>query len=229
MRRTEWLRPKQQRLAACLARRLGHKLRVQRLRVGGAGAAGFWEELGVRSPRLRRPRRMGEARLGQRGQIRGDVPALARRSRRGSGASTASASTGSRPTPRSRTSPATCTTFRSSGTRTASPTSPTIASTGICPSAPTRPRSSGKATIPPKSKHITYAELADEVGRFANVLHVARRQEGRPRHHLPADDPRGGLRDARLRAHRRDPFGGVRRLLARRARRPHRRRQVARS
>ena len=43
----------------------------------------------------------------------------------------------------------------------------------------------------------------------------ARRQEGRPRHHLPADDPRGGVRDARLRAHRRDPFGGVRRLLAR--------------
>ena len=50
----------------------------------------------------------------------------------------------------------------------------------------------------------------------------ARRQEGRPRHHLPADDPGGRLRDARLRAHRRDPLGGVRRLLARLARRPHR-------
>ena len=50
----------------------------------------------------------------------------------------------------------------------------------------------------------------------------ARRQEGRPRHDLPADDPRGGLRDAGLRAHRRGPFGRVRRLLARRARRPHR-------
>ena len=36
----------------------------------------------------------------------------------------------------------------------------------------------------------------------------------RPRHHLPADDPRGGLRHARLRAHRRHPLGGVRRLLA---------------
>ena len=48
------------------------------------------------------------------------------------------------------------------------------------------------------------------------------RREGRPRHHLPADDPGGGLRDARLRAHRRDPFGGVRRLLAGFARRPHR-------
>ena len=47
------------------------------------------------------------------------------------------------------------------------------------------------------------------------------RQEGRPRHHLPADDSGDGLRDARLRAHRRDPFGGVRRLLARVARRAH--------
>ena len=49
-----------------------------------------------------------------------------------------------------------------------------------------------------------------------------RRREGRPRHHLHADDPRGGLCDARLRAHRRDPFGRVRRLLAGFARRPHR-------
>ena len=51
----------------------------------------------------------------------------------------------------------------------------------------------------------------------------ARRQEGRPRHHLHADDPRGGHRHARLRAHRRHPLGRVRRLLARQPRRPHRR------
>ena len=50
----------------------------------------------------------------------------------------------------------------------------------------------------------------------------ARRQERRPRHHLSADDSRGGGRHARLRAHRRDPFSGVRRLLAGLARRPHR-------
>ena len=56
----------------------------------------------------------------------------------------------------------------------------------------------------------------------------ARRQEGRPRHHLPADDPRGGVRDARLRAHRRGPLGGVRRLLAGLARRPHRGCEVGR-
>ena len=49
-----------------------------------------------------------------------------------------------------------------------------------------------------------------------------RRQARRPHHHLFADDPRGRLRHARLRAHRRHPFGGVRRLLARGARRPHR-------
>ncbi len=43
----------------------------------------------------------------------------------------------------------------------------------------------------------------------------ARRAQGRPRHDLPADDSRGRGGDARLRAHRRDPLGGVRRLRAR--------------
>ena len=37
-------------------------------------------------------------------------------------------------------------------------------------------------------------------------------KQGRPRADLHADDPGGGVRDAGLRAHRRDPFGGVRRL-----------------
>ena len=179
---------------------------------------------------LRSSRGMGEARLGRRRQIRGDVRAARSRTRTGSGASTASASTGSSPTPRSRTPPSTRITSRSNGSRTASPTSPTIASTAICPSAPTRPRSSGKATIPTESQaHHLRASSPSEVGHFANVLKCARRQEGRPRHDLSADDPRGGLRDARLRADRRDPFDRVRRLLARRARRPHRGREVARS
>ncbi len=48
------------------------------------------------------------------------------------------------------------------------------------------------------------------------------REEGRPHHDLYADDPGSGLRDARLRAHRRGSFGGVRRLLARQPRGPHR-------
>ena len=45
-----------------------------------------------------------------------------------------------------------------------------IASTAICPSMPTASRSSGKATIRKTRASITYAELHDEVCRFANVL-----------------------------------------------------------
>ena len=41
----------------------------------------------------------------------------------------------------------------------------------------------------------------------------ARRREGRPGRDLPADDPRGGRRDARLRPDRRAALGRVRRLL----------------
>ena len=47
----------------------------------------------------------------------------------------------------------------------------------------------------------------------------------RPRRDLPADDPRGRRRDARLRAHRRAALGRVRRLLRRGAAQPHRRRR----
>ena len=88
--------------------------------------------------------------------------------------------------------------------------------------AATRPRSSGRATIRPRTRSITYRELHERVCRFANVLKAQRRQEGRPRHHLPADDPGGGLRHAGLRPHRRGAFGGVRRLLAGQPGRPHR-------
>ena len=49
-----------------------------------------------------------------------------------------------------------------------------------------------------------------------------RRRPRRYGHDLPADDPRGRLRDARLRASRRDPLGRVRRLLAGLAREPDR-------
>ena len=51
----------------------------------------------------------------------------------------------------------------------------------------------------------------------------ARRQEGRPRRHLHVDEHRGRGRDAGLRAHRRHPFGGLRRLLGAEPARPHRR------
>ncbi len=53
-----------------------------------------------------------------------------------------------------------------------------------------------------------------------------RRHQGRPRHPLHADGARGAVRDVCLRAHRRDPFGGVRRLRAERARDPPRRLQA---
>ena len=56
----------------------------------------------------------------------------------------------------------------------------------------------------PRSKRrITYRELHDEVCRFANVLKAHGVKQGRPGDHLPADDPRGRLRHARLRADRR--------------------------
>ncbi len=48
------------------------------------------------------------------------------------------------------------------------------------------------------------------------------RREGRPRHHLLADDSGSRVRHPRLRAHRRDPLGRVRRFLAGIAGRPHR-------
>jgi hypothetical protein len=63
---------------------------------------------------------------------------------------------------------------------------------------------------PNDDKHITYRE-AHEPGQCHEG---ARRPEGRPGHHLHADGSRGGLCHAGLRAHRRDPLGGVRRLLA---------------
>ncbi len=52
----------------------------------------------------------------------------------------------------------------------------------------------------------------------------SRGRQGRPGHHLHADDSRGDRGDAGLRAHRRDPFGGFRRLRRQGARHPHRRR-----
>ena len=111
---------------------------------------------------------------------------------------------------------------RSNGSRTAHSTSPTTASTGISPSAATRSRSSGKATIPHETEAHHLSRAARRGLPLRQCAEGPRRQEGRPRHHLHADDPGGGLRHAGLRPHRRDPFGGVRRLLARFARRPHR-------
>ena len=78
---------------------------------------------------------------------------------------------------------------------------------------------------PGDTRTITYAELLAEVQRFANVLKGLGVQQGRPGQHLHADDPRAAGRRAGLRPHRRRPLGRVRRLLARRARRPDQRRR----
>ena len=58
-------------------------------------------------------------------------------------------------------------------------------------------------------------ELHADVQRFANALKDRGIGAGRRRRDLPADDPRGRRRDARLRAHRRGPQRRLRRLLAR--------------
>ena len=106
-------------------------------------------------------------------------------------------------------------TSRSNGSRTASSTSRPTASTATLPAAATRRRSSGKATTRTTSSHITYRELHAEVCRSSPTsCSTLGREEGRPRRPLPADDPGGRLRHARLRPHRRRPLHRLRRLLA---------------
>ena len=91
--------------------------------------------------------------------------------------------------------------------------------------AATRWRSSGRAT----TRRIEAYHLSRVARRgLPHGEHHAhpRRREGRPGHDLSADDPRGRLCDACLRAARRHPFGGLRRLLAGLARGPHRGREI---
>ena len=71
------------------------------------------------------------------------------------------------------------------------------------------------------TRDITYADLKDEVCQAANALTELGRRDGRPGRDLHADDPRDRRRDAGLRPHRRPAHRGLRRLLLRRAARPH--------
>ncbi len=81
-----------------------------------------------------------------------------------------------------------------------------------------------------KVTRITYRELHRRVCMFANGLKSLGHQEGRPRDHLHADVDRGGRGDAGVRAHRRDSFGRVRRLLGEEpAGAHHRRRRCGRA
>ena len=77
-----------------------------------------------------------------------------------------------------------------------------------------------------ETQRYTYRELAAEVNRFAAMLQGAGRRARRSRADLHADDRRGGVRDARVRAHRRDPFGRVRRVRGGEPRDAHRRRDA---
>ena len=78
---------------------------------------------------------------------------------------------------------------------------------------------------PGDTRTITYAELQGRGQPGGQRPDRARHRRRRPGRHLPADDPRGGGRDAGLRPDRRPALGGVRRLLRRRPRVPHRRRR----
>ncbi len=94
------------------------------------------------------------------------------------------------------------------------------------PPHPHRAAQQGRADLRGRARRPPHAHLLGPLRRRQSVRQrapLARREEGRPRRDLPADDPRSGDRDARLRAHRRDPLGGVRRLLPRVAARPDQR------
>ena len=87
----------------------------------------------------------------------------------------------------------------------------------------------GSATRPRSSSRPTTARSPRQLRRTAGpdlphgqCAEVARRQQGRSGRHLHADVDRGRGCDAGLRAHRRDAFGGLRRLLRAEAERPHR-------
>ena len=66
-----------------------------------------------------------------------------------------------------------------------------------------------------EQRAITYAELHARRAEARERAQGAGRRQGRRRRDLPADDPRGGRRDARVRADRRAPQRRVRRVRAR--------------
>ena len=72
----------------------------------------------------------------------------------------------------------------------------------------------------------TYAELRDEVARFAGVLRGLGVGQGRPGDRVPADDPGGADRHAGVRQDRGGALGGVRRLRGARTGHADRRRHA---
>ena len=76
----------------------------------------------------------------------------------------------------------------------------------------TRSRSSSRPTTA-RSPRSPTSSCWRAPASWPTRLKSLRHQEGRPRRHLHVDEHRGRGRDAGLRAHRRHPLGGVRRLL----------------
>ena len=76
---------------------------------------------------------------------------------------------------------------------------------------------------PGDRRTLTYFDLYRQVCQFANVLKVARREEGRSCRAVSAAHPRARDFDARMRAHRRGALRCLRRLQRRVASRPHQR------
>ena len=101
-------------------------------------------------------------------------------------------------------------------------------------SRPPRPRAAaheGRAHLGGRARRQPCPDLLGALPRGQPLRGGAaerRREEGRHRHHLHADDPRGGRRDPRLRPYRRPALRRVRRLFAGIAARPYQRREVAR-
>ena len=113
------------------------------------------------------------------------------------------------------------------GSSAASATPAGTRSTAMCrPGAASSRRSSTIRRSPARSRRSPTTRLQTETQVLAGILRDLGVEQGRPRHPLHADGAGGGDRDARLRAHRRDPFGGVRRLRRQGARDPHRRLQA---
>ena len=86
----------------------------------------------------------------------------------------------------------------------------------------TRPRSSGRASRARRARSRTSSSTARSVAVRGGAAR-ARRREGRPRRDLHGHGARGRRRDARVRAHRRDAHGRLRRLRGRGAPRSHQR------
>ena len=98
--------------------------------------------------------------------------------------------------------------------------------------APRCPRGSERADLgldrDGRGKGLQLPRAARRSAAHGGVPARARREAGRPRADLHADDRAGGVRDARLCAHRCDPFGCVRRLREWQPGEPHRRRAADR-